>query len=518
MKGMRKIVRGDGILAALLYVFFRDANHKDTPGILIGGNLPGLSPEELSKEFETVFLLRPDIKKPVWHNSLRLPAGEQISERKWVQIADAYMLAMGFSDEHPRCHVLHADEDGQHIHILASRISLSGTVYLGKNENLRSTQIISKLEMQFGLQLTKPAQQDVAGKIHMPNQSAAKKGELELSVRTGIAPPRLRLQTLIGTARVGMPSVFQFIERLELSGVAVFPNVTSTGQLNGFAFELDGIRIKGSNLGKFYTWKNLSKDIPYDQNRDGPRLCAITNRETSRGNRYDCSTPANPRRDETSPSATHKCAIGNPEIASRSELAPSTCGIEIPRSHHARHPAQGRMLLDQGVTKSTPERPRLGHGNAQADRRQYIHGFDFHRHELGNGVFTRATVAGSCPTHPSLECTIKGAWRPNGCGQEFWLSNADFDYGNPSAFTYEDEPQPCLLLNRQSDAAILSMLMVADEIWEGQFEVFGSDEFVQRAQELMKKHQLGCNLPTPALADCTQEDPQISIDLESGMR
>ncbi|WP_438523172.1 FHIPEP family type III secretion protein [Enterobacter hormaechei] len=99
---------------------------------------------ELIAEFDSTKHLRLDVAKPVWHNSLRLPDGETLTNEQWSIIADDYMKRMGFSDTHLRCYVLH-DDDGQHIHIIASRIDLNGgKLYLGRNENLISTQIISK--------------------------------------------------------------------------------------------------------------------------------------------------------------------------------------------------------------------------------------------------------------------------------------------------------------------------------------------------------------------------------------
>ncbi|MBU2840424.1 relaxase/mobilization nuclease domain-containing protein, partial [Acidithiobacillus thiooxidans] len=139
MKGMRKVKRGKGFRGVLNYVFARDAGHKEEPGRLLGGNLSGTDPRTLAQEFGITRTLRPEIEKPVWHNSLRLPAGESVTDDQWLNIADEYMQEMGFSDLHPRCYVLHDDKDGQHIHIVASRIALDGSLYLGKNENLIST-------------------------------------------------------------------------------------------------------------------------------------------------------------------------------------------------------------------------------------------------------------------------------------------------------------------------------------------------------------------------------------------
>lgn len=259
MKGMRKISRGSGFRGALDYVFERE-NGKDK-GRLIGGNLSGTTPEALSSEFGVVRRLRPGVKKPVWHNSLRLPAGENISDQTWNEFADDYMREIGFSDSHPRLYVMHDDKNGQHIHIVASRISVSGELYLGQNENLISTRIISELEKKYDLTITKGVEKygDDNKKIVLPGVKKPKKKEIEKSLRTGDKPPRQRLQQLIDDAILERPSAIKFAEKLELAGVKVRANIASTGKMNGFSFVLDGVQFSGSQLGDKYKWSSLLK-------------------------------------------------------------------------------------------------------------------------------------------------------------------------------------------------------------------------------------------------------------------
>lgn len=153
---MQKIKRGKCFSGVVLYVLKPGSHHKSDP-IVIGGNMLSDSAFELIAEFDGTKQLRPDVQKAVWHNSLRIPDGESLTAEQWSSIADDYMRRMGFSDTHLRCYVLH-DDDGQHIHIIASRIDLNGgKLYLGRNENLISTQIISKLEVAHGLTVTKTA-------------------------------------------------------------------------------------------------------------------------------------------------------------------------------------------------------------------------------------------------------------------------------------------------------------------------------------------------------------------------
>ena len=157
MKGMQKIRRGKSFAGVVLYTLKPCSHHKNDP-IVIGGNVTivGNAAKDLIAEFDSTKQLRPDVQKAVWHNSLRLPKNEALTDAQWAEIADDYMSRMGFSETHLRCYVLHDDKAGQHIHIIASRIELSsGKLYLGKNENLISTRIIQQLELDYSLTRTK---------------------------------------------------------------------------------------------------------------------------------------------------------------------------------------------------------------------------------------------------------------------------------------------------------------------------------------------------------------------------
>ncbi|MHB1321366.1 MAG: relaxase/mobilization nuclease domain-containing protein [Acidithiobacillus ferrivorans] len=253
------------------YVFGRDKDHKNAPGVLLGGNMAGYDSRTLAQEFGVTRNLRPDIEKPVWHNSLRLPAGESLSGDEWVKVANDYMEKMGFGPLHPRCYVLHDDSEGQHIHIAASRIALDGSVYLGQNENLASTRIIQQLEIEHGLTVTKGPEYE-NGKIKMPKAKNLSKPELEKGLRLEVKPPRLVLQELLNASIQEPKTAIQFVQFLEENGVIVMPNLASTGKLNGFSFLCDGLGFKGSSLGEGYKWSNLSKVIHYDQDRDFAEL------------------------------------------------------------------------------------------------------------------------------------------------------------------------------------------------------------------------------------------------------
>ncbi|HHH1924377.1 TPA: relaxase/mobilization nuclease domain-containing protein, partial [Yersinia enterocolitica] len=261
MKGMQKIRRGKTFAGVVLYTLKPGSHHKSDP-IVIGGNMLSDSALELIAEFDDTEQLRPEVEKAVWHNSLRLPCGESLTNEQWVSFADDYMQRMGFSETHLRCYVLHDDEAGQHIHIIASRIDVNGgKLYLGRNENLISTRIISELEIAHNLTVTKtpPA---IAPK--QPKRKKLSRNEDMLEARTSSPCPKKSLQRILDKSLIDNPDLQTFINRLGDENVIWNANVASTGKMNGFSFEYNGIAFKASQLGKSYSWANLQKRLNYN--------------------------------------------------------------------------------------------------------------------------------------------------------------------------------------------------------------------------------------------------------------
>ncbi|EMO0513029.1 relaxase/mobilization nuclease domain-containing protein, partial [Citrobacter freundii] len=262
MKGMRKIRRGKNFAGVVQYALKPGAHHKCDP-VVIGGNMLGDTAHELIAEFDGTKQLRPDVQKAVWHNSLRLPGSESLANEQWSGIADDYMKRMGFSDTHLRCYVLHDDPAGQHIHIIASRVDLNGgKLYLGRNENLISTRIISELEIAHNLTVTKTAS---AISPKQPKRKKISRNEQMLSARTGVPSPKEALQHIIDKSLADTPDLLTFTKRLEEAEVGWTANVASTGKMNGFSFSYRDIAFKASQLGKAYSWVNLQKQLNYNQ-------------------------------------------------------------------------------------------------------------------------------------------------------------------------------------------------------------------------------------------------------------
>ncbi|WP_350327098.1 relaxase/mobilization nuclease domain-containing protein [Pectobacterium aroidearum] len=294
MKGMQKIRRGKNFAGVVLYALKPGSHHRCTPYV-IGGNMMGDIAGDLITEFDTTKMLRPDVVKPVWHNSLRLPKNEALTSSKWEIIADDYMKRIGFSETHLRCYVLHDDADGQHIHIIASRIDLvNGKLYLGKNENLISTRIIQQLERDYSLTRTKepelvvspspashyppslsresPTQKPMGA---IPKPKKLSRNEAMMEKYKGEPSPKSVIQEALEALLAGKPSTTEFVTQLVARNIRVVPNIASTGKMNGFSFEYQGIAFKASQLGKVYSWSPLQSKLDYIPERDNDFLFSL---------------------------------------------------------------------------------------------------------------------------------------------------------------------------------------------------------------------------------------------------
>ncbi|EFC3662334.1 relaxase/mobilization nuclease domain-containing protein [Escherichia coli] len=259
---MQKIKRGKTFNGLISYLLKPASHHKSEPYV-VGGNVIESFAKALSAEFNATKLLRSDVSKPVWHNSLRLPAGESLPIQQWKLLADDYMKRMGFYETHLRAYVLHDDKDGQHIHIVASRIdATSGKLYLGKNENLISTRIIEELEQDY--QLTRTKGTDAVPPSSSPVKRKKSRNETMLEDRTGEKCPKTIIQEAIDTLITSKISEEEFVQQLAAQKIKAIPNRASTGKMNGFSFEYANISFKASQLGKKYSWKNLEPFIIID--------------------------------------------------------------------------------------------------------------------------------------------------------------------------------------------------------------------------------------------------------------
>jgi hypothetical protein len=89
----------------------------------------------------------------------------------------------------------------------------------------------------------------------------------------------VQLQDLIDEVTQDNPSMPEFVERLQQQGVEVQVGLTRTGIgfSKGISYNLDGVALSGTQLGKAYTFSGLQKyrGVSYDKGRDNALIEAL---------------------------------------------------------------------------------------------------------------------------------------------------------------------------------------------------------------------------------------------------
>ncbi|MFA1931828.1 relaxase/mobilization nuclease domain-containing protein [Escherichia coli] len=238
---------------------------------------------ELTDEFKTVSGFRQDIKKPVFHAFLSLPKDEKLTDGKWEEIAKDYLKEMNIDiDKHQYICVRHKDTDKDHIHIVANRVGLDGSVWLGQHSAFNTIAACGRLEIKHDLTITKSLQGQKSDVL------APTKNEIEQALRTGEKPARIVLQNALQAAMLGKPDLQTFIDRLQAVGIDPAFNVASTGNVAGVSFGIKNneknIFFKGSSLGKKFSWNTIKSKVKYDKNRDDELIRSFSARKDDEPN------------------------------------------------------------------------------------------------------------------------------------------------------------------------------------------------------------------------------------------
>ena len=214
-----KQIKGTGFRGCLNYVLGKKGAY------LIGGTMCGQTPEELAAEFTSARQLRPNLKVAVFHASLSVDRTEKLedsekNDQRWLAIAADYMKTMGF-DNNQYTVVKHNDTDHDHVHIVASRIRLDGSVVDDSWDYYRSQETIRQLEQNYNLEIVAPSWEE--------DKRSPTTGEHRHLQSKGNKSVRVQLQDLIDEVTQDNPTMPEFVERLQQQGVEVQVRLTRTG-------------------------------------------------------------------------------------------------------------------------------------------------------------------------------------------------------------------------------------------------------------------------------------------------
>ena len=242
-----KIVKGASFRGCVQYVTRKDeAKILASDGVLLG------SVGNIADSFEYQRGLNPRCSKPVGHIALSIKPEdkEKLTDEMMAKIAREYMELMGIRDTQFIL-VRHHNTAYPHCHLVYNRVDNNGRIISDKFERKRSEKIVKYLKDKYGLTYSDGKGQNKTERLHYTERT---KFEIQNTVKTALKASRTWQQFTDGLKRLGVEVEFK-------------RRRCSDDVIEGITFIKDGVRFKGSQIGRQYTYARLNERLSWDEQR-----------------------------------------------------------------------------------------------------------------------------------------------------------------------------------------------------------------------------------------------------------
>ncbi|MBE9465505.1 relaxase/mobilization nuclease domain-containing protein [Dyadobacter subterraneus] len=218
----------------------------------------------LSKQFLDNSGKNRRLTKFIWHQSFSFAPGENPGNDKITQIAMEFAKDFGFEDNQMAV-FLHTDKAHRHFHIAANRINYNGKNTADHfNNYARVGKFCRKMELELGLQIT-PEMHLTAENKDKPRQTADQ--------------ALLKLKNTIDSILPNVSTMQQLSTELQKQGVKTFIKRGVT-----FINTKNGMKVKGSDIGREYSFANLEKRLGVIQTMEKSKSAELSlTRQRKRG-------------------------------------------------------------------------------------------------------------------------------------------------------------------------------------------------------------------------------------------
>lgn len=193
----------------------------------------------LSKQFLDNMEKNRRLTKFIWHQSFSFPPGENPDNNKITEIVMQFARDFGFVDNQMAV-FRHSDKAHDHFHIAANRINYNGKNTADHfNNYARIGKFCRKMELQLGLQITP--------EMHLTAENKQRQTEDQAL---------LKLKAVIDQILPKVSSMQQLAAELKSHGVKTLIQRGVT-----FINIKNGMKVKGSQIGREYSLANLEKRI-----------------------------------------------------------------------------------------------------------------------------------------------------------------------------------------------------------------------------------------------------------------
>jgi hypothetical protein len=267
---------------------FRYLLDPEKKAIVIGGNVASSSIGGLTREFQAVANLNPQVEVTVKHIALAFaPQDGEVARSLKEEIAIELLTKLGYENsqyiivEHPRSD---RDHNHDHMHIVANTVGLDGTRVKNGFEWRRTEKILREIERENDLT---PVACSWESKRSLPTKGQSERyrrevaaAESDPSLPKPELPVSTKLQDLIDEVISHSATMSDYVARLQSQGVEVRPKITRTGLVQGLSYSLDGVAFQGAHLQGCSFPKLQARGVSYERERDLPALSAVARGET----------------------------------------------------------------------------------------------------------------------------------------------------------------------------------------------------------------------------------------------
>ena len=242
--------------------------------------------QSMIEAFEREIAANMDLSNPIFHASISLSTGEELTNEQWKEVAWRYVDHMGYGDS-MWIAVRHTDTDHEHIHIVASRVDMRGRTVSDSWDWPRSEAAMRVLEREYGLSQLPTRAERLAARRPTPEASTRRGGQgAPVSAKTqaryhyerqhGRAGAVTRIEDIVReTSRgesvaaevrrqVREDAVLAWRTRLGRRGVDVRIKTGSgsrgdASEVVGVVYELEGFERSGGKIGPGYSLTGLTE-------------------------------------------------------------------------------------------------------------------------------------------------------------------------------------------------------------------------------------------------------------------
>ena len=206
----------------------------EAPLLVVSNVIPG-SPAEMAQEMQSTASRSCKVQKPVWHTVLSWKEGEEVSQAQKVAAARRYCELIGAPiNRHQVVVYEHRDKKHAHVHIYINRVPIdSGPALRTDNNFYRQPAITKQISQELGMQSIPERRRSI--KDLDPKKEAARE-QVSQAIRDVLS------QTNKGGEE-------WLAAQLQQQRVSVRYTHDKGGTLRGVSFELDGVGVKGQEVG-----------------------------------------------------------------------------------------------------------------------------------------------------------------------------------------------------------------------------------------------------------------------------